>query len=79
MRKPSRRTRMLVRLWWIARERALAAIREEYPTEYADARRTWSQDAKLLYALDTPMWCTRGLADDLALHDAADSLLGLNA
>lgn len=72
-------TRLWVRLWWYTRKRALRALREKFPGEYSDAHRAWARGARLDEPLDTPAWNTRGLVDDLALHDAADSLLGEQA
>lgn len=72
-------TRLWVKLWWYARKRAIDALVEERPEQYIDACRAWRQGARLDSPLDTPAWNTRGLADDLALHDAADSLLGKHA
>lgn len=63
-----------LRLWRWSRRKAIAAIREEFPGEYQDARKAWSR-AALSEELRSPAWDTRGLGDDLALHDAAGSLL----
>lgn len=71
-------TEFWLRLWHFTRRRAIKAIAKEFPGEYEDARRVWRMDAHLGEILDSPAWITDGLADDLALHDAASSLLGEN-
>lgn len=73
------RTRFCVWLWWMARQWALARLREDFSSDYRDAQRAWERGAVLTGDLASPQWNTRGLAADLALHDAADSLLGEQA
>ena len=67
---------LALRAWWLTRRYALKRIQRSFPGEYDDAHIVWRQYARLDRQLGGPAWNTRGLPDDLALHDAADSLLG---
>lgn len=70
------RTEFWVWLWWWSRSRALSRLQIDHTAALEDAHIAWREDAVLTRALATAAWNTGGLADDLALHDAADSLLG---
>ena len=72
------RLKIWLALWWLVRKRAVLRLREDFPDEYRQAMQAWVRD-KPSGALDSPAWNTRGLDHDLALHDAADYLLGKNA